>query len=42
MNSGELTVDQRDCLKHLSEWRVGAVFLDMGTGKTRVACEIIN
>lgn len=42
MNSGELTVDQRDCLKHLSEWRVGAVFMDMGTGKTRVACEIIN
>lgn len=43
MNLGyRLTDQQTDCLDHLSGWRVGAVFMDMGTGKTRVAVEIIK
>lgn len=28
--------------KHLESWKVGALFMDAGTGKTRVACELIN
>ncbi|MGL4519586.1 MAG: SNF2-related protein, partial [Phocaeicola sp.] len=28
--------------EHLSSWRVGALFMEAGTGKTRVAIEIVN
>ena len=27
---------------HLNKWKVGALFMDAGTGKTRVACKLIN
>lgn len=29
-------------ISHLQEWKVGALFMEPGTGKTRVAMEIIN
>lgn len=38
----KLTSDQSKAIDHLSSWRVGAVFMEAGTGKTRVACEIVN
>ena len=33
---------QEEAISHLQEWRVGALFMEAGTGKTRVACELIN
>lgn len=33
---------QIGCIQHLLKWKVGAIFMDAGTGKTRVAMEIIN
>lgn len=33
---------QKRAFEHLNEWKVGALFMEAGTGKTRVACEIIN
>ena len=33
---------QVGCIKHLLKWKVGAIFMDAGTGKTRVAMEIVN
>ncbi len=33
---------QVGCIQHLLKWKVGAIFMDAGTGKTRVAMEIIN
>lgn len=33
---------QSECLKHLLKWKVGAIFMDAGTGKTRVAMEIVS
>lgn len=38
----ELSEQQIDAKKHLENWRVGALFMQAGTGKTRVACEIVN
>ncbi|KDR51711.1 protein, SNF2 family [Hoylesella loescheii DSM 19665 = JCM 12249 = ATCC 15930] len=37
-----LMSNQSECLKHLMDWKVGAIFMDAGTGKTRVAMEIIK
>lgn len=37
-----LLENQSRCLEHLINWKVGAVFMEPGTGKTRVAMEIIN
>lgn len=37
-----LLVNQSNARKHLSDWRVGALFMEAGTGKTRVAMEIAN
>ena len=33
---------QSDAIEHLLEWRVGALFMEAGTGKTRVAVELVN
>jgi hypothetical protein len=33
---------QVEAKKHLAAWRVGALFMEAGTGKTRVACELVN
>ena len=38
----KLKTDQRAAKTHLSDWRVGALFMEPGTGKTRVAVEIAN
>lgn len=37
-----LLSNQNDALDHLSGWKVGALFMEAGTGKTRVALEIVN
>lgn len=37
-----LNINQMEAKIHLSSWKVGALFMEAGTGKTRVACEIIN
>jgi hypothetical protein len=33
---------QEDAINHLKEWKVGALFMEAGTGKTRVALELAN
>lgn len=33
---------QNDGVSHLREWKVGALFMEPGTGKTRVAMELIH
>lgn len=33
---------QSKALNHRSDWKVGALFMKMGTGKTRVAVELVN
>jgi len=38
----KLLENQQSAKAHLSEWRVGALFMDPGTGKTRVAVELVN
>lgn len=40
MNS--LLQHQKACVTHLERWRVGALFMDAGTGKTRAAMELIS
>lgn len=37
-----LTNDQLSGISQLKSWRVGALFMEPGTGKTRAACELIN
>lgn len=37
-----LSKDQIKAKQHLITWKVGALFMEPGTGKTRAACEIIN
>ena len=37
-----LMPNQSECLQHLLKWKVGAVFMEAGTGKTRVAMEIVK
>jgi hypothetical protein len=37
-----LLKNQTECLRHLLNWKVGAIFMDAGTGKTRVALEIVS
>ena len=37
-----LLPQQYDAKEHLQEWKVGALFMEPGTGKTRVACELVN
>lgn len=38
----DLLIHQQKAKTHLSEWKVGALFMEPGTGKTRVSVEIIN
>lgn len=38
----KLLQHQIEAIRHLNEWRVGALFMEAGTGKTRVACELVN
>ena len=33
---------QQEAERHLREWKVGALFMEAGTGKTRVAVELVN
>lgn len=37
-----LTKNQKEAVARLSKWKVGALFMEAGTGKTRVAMELIN
>ena len=37
-----LTENQLLAKQHLGDWRVGALFMEAGTGKTRVAVELVN
>ena len=36
------TQDQIAAIRHLNEWRVGALFMEPGTGKTRAAMTLTN
>ena len=38
----KLLPNQQSAKAHLSDWRVGALFMEGGTGKTRVAIELVN
>lgn len=38
----KLLPQQNEAKTHLQEWKVGALFMEPGTGKTRVACELVN
>ena len=38
----KLLNNQQSAKTHLSDWRVGALFMEGGTGKTRVAIELVN
>jgi SNF2 family DNA or RNA helicase len=38
----ELTNNQLRGISQLKDWRVGALFMEPGAGKTRTACELIN
>ena len=33
---------QKEALEHLHKWKVGALFMEPGTGKTRIAVEIVK
>ena len=33
---------QKNAFQHLKKWKVGALFMEAGTGKTRVAVKIAN
>ena len=37
-----LTTQQTNAIRHLQEWRVGALFMEPGTGKTRAAMMLAN
>ena len=37
-----LTQQQQAAIQHLNEWRVGALFMEPGTGKTRAAMTLAN
>jgi len=37
-----LLPQQQEAKKHLEDWRVGALFMEAGTAKTRVAVELVN
>ena len=38
----KLMTQQEQSISHLQRWKVGALFMEAGTGKTRVACELIK
>lgn len=37
-----LLTQQKESIAQLKDWKVGALFMEAGTGKTRVACELIK
>lgn len=37
-----MSLEQTEAKQHLSEWKVGALFMEAGTGKTRVSLELVN
>jgi len=37
-----LTRQQQTAIEHLHEWKVGALFMEAGTGKTRVAMNLVS
>lgn len=37
-----LTSQQSSAIEHLHQWKVGALFMEPGTGKTRVALTLVN
>lgn len=37
-----LTSQQTSAIEHLKTWKVGALFMEPGTGKTRVAINLVN
>lgn len=37
-----MLLNQNEAKNHLKGWKVGALFMEAGTGKTRVALEIVN
>ena len=37
-----LTVQQTSAIEHLKTWKVGALFMEPGTGKTRIAINLVN
>lgn len=40
--SQSLNRSQNEAVTHLNKWKVGALFMEPGTGKTRVAVELVN
>ena len=38
----QLTHQQQAAIQHLHEWKVGALFMEPGTGKTRAAMTLAN
>lgn len=42
MKSTALLNNQAKAVEHLLRWKVGALFMEAGTGKTRVALELLN
>nr|DAS11646.1 MAG TPA: ATP-dependent DNA helicase [Caudoviricetes sp.] len=38
----KLTIQQKEAFKKFQKLRVGALFMEQGTGKTRVALELIK
>ena len=38
----DYTAQQQTAIAHLREWKVGALFMEPGTGKTRVAMTLVN
>lgn len=42
MKSVNLSDNQNAAIEHLNRWKVGALFMEPGTGKTRAAMEMIN
>lgn len=38
----ELKFHQQSAIEHLDRWKVGALFMEPGTGKTRVALTLVN
>lgn len=37
-----LTTQQSEAVRHLQEWKVGALFMEPGTGKTRASITLVN
>lgn len=40
--TNNLTAQQSEAVRHLQEWKVGALFMEPGTGKTRASMTLVN